>query len=68
MRDAIALAEHVLTFTSGRALVRVVAERSLSLRFARSASTQSTSVEDLDVEVVVYDGGQAHYPLLIGVE
>ena len=22
----------------------------------------------LDVEVVVYDGGQPHYPLLIGVE
>ncbi len=59
MRDAIALAEHVLAMTSGQALVRVVAERSLSLRFARSAPTQSTSVEDLDVEVVVLRDGHA---------
>lgn len=59
MTDAISLAEDALARTDGDALVRVVAERSLSLRFARSSPTQSTAVDDLDVEVVVLRDGHA---------
>lgn len=59
MTDAIALAERALAHTDGDALVRVVAERSLSLRFARSSPTQSTSVDDLDVEIMVLRDGHA---------
>lgn len=59
MTDAIALAEEALARTDGDALVRVVAERSLSLRFARSSPTQSTAVDDLDVEIMVLRDGHA---------
>lgn len=59
MSEAIALAEQALAHTDGDALVRVVAERSLSLRFARSAPTQSTAVDDLDLEVMVLRDGHA---------
>ncbi|MBJ7331649.1 MAG: hypothetical protein JHC95_17270, partial [Solirubrobacteraceae bacterium] len=52
------LAERALHHTDGDALVRVVAERSLSSRFARSAPTQATAVDDLDVEVLVVREGQ----------
>lgn len=59
MTDALALAEEALGHTDGPALARVVAERSLSLRFARSAATQSTAIEDLDVQLVVLRDGHA---------
>lgn len=59
MTDAITLAEEALARTDGDALVRVVAERSLSLRFARSSPTQSTAVDDLDVEIMVLRDGHA---------
>jgi PmbA protein len=39
------------------ALARVVAERSLMMRFARSQPTQSTAVDDLTVEIAVVRDG-----------
>ncbi|MFA9270601.1 MAG: TldD/PmbA family protein [Baekduiaceae bacterium] len=59
MTDALELAERALAHTDGQALARVVAERSLSLRFARSAATQSTAIDDLDVEIMVLRDGHA---------
>ncbi|MBA2504656.1 MAG: TldD/PmbA family protein [Thermoleophilaceae bacterium] len=40
------------------ALARVISERSLLMRFARSAPTQSTAVEDLSVEITVLRDGR----------
>jgi predicted Zn-dependent protease len=52
------LAERALrAATSGDTLVRVVRERSLTLRFARSRPTQATSVDDLTVEVAALRDG-----------
>ena len=59
MTVALELAERALAHTDGPALARVVAERSLSLRFARSRATQSTAIEDLDVQVMVIQDGHA---------
>jgi predicted Zn-dependent protease len=51
------LAEKALALCDGEAQVTVVQERSLACRFARSAPTQATAVEDIGVEVLcVADG------------
>ncbi|MFL5884490.1 MAG: TldD/PmbA family protein [Thermoleophilaceae bacterium] len=59
MTDPLALAESALDAVgpADGALVRVVAERSLFLRFAASRPTQSTSLDDLTVEVVAVRDG-----------
>jgi PmbA protein len=46
------LAERTLGFCSGPAQVNVIRERSLASRFARSAPTQATAVDDTTVEVL----------------
>ena len=46
------LAERALSYADGDAQVTVVHERSLSARFARSAPTQATGVEDTTVEIL----------------
>jgi len=51
------LAERVLAHTRGEALVTVTRERSLSTRFARSAPTQATAVDDTTVEVLCLRDG-----------
>jgi predicted Zn-dependent protease len=55
----LALAEHALAFCDGDAQVTVTRERSLHTRFARSAPTQATDVEDLTVHVMALRDGQA---------
>ncbi len=58
MRElAIELAERALSHTTGEAQATVTRERSLVSRFARSAPTQATQVDDLSVSVLrVHDG------------
>ncbi len=46
------LAERTLGFCAGAAQVNVTRERSLASRFARSAATQATAVDDTTVEVL----------------
>jgi predicted Zn-dependent protease len=46
------LAERTLAFCAGPAQVNVTRERSLASRFARSAPTQATAVDDTTVEVL----------------
>jgi predicted Zn-dependent protease len=55
---ALELARRALGHVEGEALVRVVRERSLMLRFAASRPTQSTAVDDLTVELAVRRAGQ----------
>ena len=52
------LAERALAHTDGDAQVNVLRERSLHARFARSAPTQLTEVDELQVHVVVLRDGQ----------
>ena len=52
------LAERALAFTDGDAQVTVIGERSLHARFARSAPTQATDVDDTTVHVLVLRDGQ----------
>ncbi len=58
MRElAIELAERALSHTTGEAQATVIRERSLVSRFARSAPTQATQVDDVSVSVLrVHDG------------
>jgi PmbA protein len=52
------LAEHALALAGpGEAQVTVVRERSLVSRFARSAPTQATAVDDTEVEILVVRDG-----------
>ena len=51
------LAERALAYADGDAQVTVVHERSLSSRFARSAPTQATGVEDTTVEILCLRDG-----------
>jgi predicted Zn-dependent protease len=51
------LAERALSYADGDAQVTVVHERSLSSRFARSAPTQATAVDDTTVEIVTLRDG-----------
>ncbi|HEV2775582.1 MAG TPA: metallopeptidase TldD-related protein [Solirubrobacteraceae bacterium] len=52
------IAEHALALVGpGEAQVTVVRERSLVSRFARSAPTQATAVDDTDVEILVVRDG-----------
>ena len=51
------LAERALSYADGDAQVTVVHERSLSSRFARSAPTQATSVDDTTVEIACLRDG-----------
>jgi predicted Zn-dependent protease len=51
------LADRALSHTDGDAQVTVVHERSLSSRFARSAPTQATAVDDTTVEIVCLRDG-----------
>jgi PmbA protein len=57
--DCLALAERALAAVppADGALVLVVRERSLLMRYARSRPTQATSVDDLTVDVAVLRGG-----------
>jgi len=52
------LAAHALEHTQGDAQVTVVRERSLHARFARSAPTQLTEIDDTTVHVMVLRDGQ----------
>ena len=51
------LAERALSYADGDAQVTVVHERSLSSRFARSAPTQATGVDDTTVEILCLRDG-----------
>ncbi len=51
------IAERALSYADGDAQVTVVHERSLSSRFARSAPTQATGVDDTTVEIVCLRDG-----------
>jgi predicted Zn-dependent protease len=51
------LAERALRHATGDAQVTVTAERSLHARFARSAPTQATSIDDRTVHVLAVRGG-----------
>jgi predicted Zn-dependent protease len=56
---ALEIAERALAVApAGEALAHVTAERSLTLRFARSRPTQSTAVDDLTVLVAVVRDGR----------
>jgi predicted Zn-dependent protease len=52
------VAAHALEHTEGDAQVTVVRERSLHARFARSAPTQLTEIDDVTVHVMVLRDGQ----------
>jgi PmbA protein len=52
------LAERALAHTGGDAQVNVVRERALHARFARSAPTQLTEIDDVSVHVMAMRGGQ----------
>ena len=55
--DPVAIAERALALAGADAQVTVVRERSLMSRFARSAPTQATAVDDTSVEILcVRDG------------
>jgi predicted Zn-dependent protease len=55
--SALELAERALGHLAGDAQATVVRERSLTLRYARSAPTQATEVDDVDVHLLcVRDG------------
>ena len=58
MTDALSLAERALSFAEGEAQATVVAERSLHARFARSAPTQLTDIDDVTVHVMAVRDGQ----------
>lgn len=57
MSDLIDVAERALAFAGPEAQVTIVSERSLTCRFARSAPTQATAVEDLTAEILVVVNG-----------
>lgn len=58
--DDLALAQRALRHVSGEAQVTVRREASLTSRFARSAATQVTAVQDLEIEFLcVIDGHTA---------
>ena len=58
--DEVALAERALGHARGETQVTVTREHSLTSRFARSAATQVTAVEDVEVEFLsVVDGHTA---------
>ena len=59
MSAELELAERVLALTDGDAQITVTRERALHTRFARSAPTQATDVDDLGVDVLVLRDGQA---------
>jgi PmbA protein len=54
---ALELAERALGFTDGPAQVTVTHERWLVSRFARSAPTQATDVDDTEVQVLAWHDG-----------
>jgi predicted Zn-dependent protease len=55
--DALALAEHALSFASGEAQASVHHERSLLSRFAVSRPTQATRIDDVNVSLLsVHEG------------
>jgi len=56
--DPLELAERALTHATGEAQVTVVAERSLSSRFARSRPTQATAIDDLTVQILCVGSGR----------
>ena len=59
MTDASALAERAVAAAGeDAALARVVVERSLLLRFARSRPTQASSIDDATIEICVVRDGQ----------
>ena len=55
--ELLALAERALRFAGGEAQATVKHERSLFSRFARSAPTQSTGIDDVRVELAVVRDG-----------
>jgi PmbA protein len=55
--EPLELAERALSYAGGDAQVTVVHERSLSSRFARSAPTQATRVDDTTVEILCLRDG-----------
>jgi PmbA protein len=55
--EPLELAERALSYADGDAQVTVTHERSLSSRFARSAPTQATSVDDTVVEILCLRNG-----------
>ncbi len=59
MNELLALAERALGHAAGEAQVTVTRERSLASRFARSAPTQATEVDDTTVEVLCLRDGHA---------
>jgi PmbA protein len=59
MSDPTTLAERALAAAGEEtALARVIVERSLLLRFARSRPTQATSIDDATIEICVVRDGQ----------
>jgi predicted Zn-dependent protease len=58
MSAELELAERALAFARADAQVTVTRERSLHARFARSAPTQATAVDDLTVHVLAVRGGR----------
>ncbi len=58
MSAALELAERALAHADGDAQVNVVRERSLHARFARSAPTQLTEIDDVTVQVTALRDGQ----------
>ncbi len=56
-RSPLEIAEHALALAGGDAQVTVVRERSLMSRFARSAPTQATAVDDTSVEILCLRDG-----------
>lgn len=59
MSEDLELAERVLALAGGDAQVTVTRERSLHARFARSAPTQATDIDDRSVHVLCLRDGQA---------
>ena len=55
--SAAEIAERAVAVAGADALVRVVRERSLVLRFALSRPTQSTAVDDVTIEIAALDRG-----------
>jgi predicted Zn-dependent protease len=55
--NVVELAEHAVDHAGPDSLALVTRERSLLLRFARNAPTQSTAVDDLTVELAVVRSG-----------
>jgi DAK2 domain fusion protein YloV len=57
-----------MLFAGGELVTLLCADDPVEGRPLAASVERQLHLTRLDVEVIVYDGGQAHYPLLIGVE